>query len=238
MVSDGDEVSASLLAGCATASDIGLCRQTGCPPGYGGGRLRAWHTGATSTTFCRSGSRKRLGGPRRRLSGSLLSISPSPDESGEQADTETEEASTYECGVPDERTTKREADQCGALDLPGMAHFSALVVPLGTACPSPTCAVAGYPCRLRSRRSVADIAVGSTTVSAGGHAHWGRCAARRVGSNEADDRPPRPVLDTGIVQLEPCRPIRGAPVLETATGSCGSPDTGYYCVSWGWVDGG
>ena len=30
-------------------------------PGYGGSRLRAWHTGATSTTFCRSGSRKRLG---------------------------------------------------------------------------------------------------------------------------------------------------------------------------------
>src|SRR6185312_17074028 len=28
--------------------------------GYGEGRLRAWHTCATSTTFCRSRSRKRL----------------------------------------------------------------------------------------------------------------------------------------------------------------------------------
>jgi hypothetical protein len=60
MVSAGDEVSASLLAGFATASDIGLCRRTGCPPGYRGSRFRGWHTGATSTTFCRSGSRKRL----------------------------------------------------------------------------------------------------------------------------------------------------------------------------------
>ncbi len=32
MVSAGDEVSASLLPGCATASDIGLCRRAGCPP--------------------------------------------------------------------------------------------------------------------------------------------------------------------------------------------------------------
>jgi hypothetical protein len=32
MVSAGDEVSASLLAGCATASDIGLCRRAGCSP--------------------------------------------------------------------------------------------------------------------------------------------------------------------------------------------------------------
>jgi hypothetical protein len=30
MVSAGDEVSASLLAGCATTSDMGLCRQAGC----------------------------------------------------------------------------------------------------------------------------------------------------------------------------------------------------------------
>jgi hypothetical protein len=52
MVSAGDEVSASLLARFATASDIGLCWQTGCPPGYGGSRLRAWHTGATLTTSC------------------------------------------------------------------------------------------------------------------------------------------------------------------------------------------
>jgi hypothetical protein len=36
MVSAGDEVSASLLAGCATASDIGLCRRADRPPGYGG----------------------------------------------------------------------------------------------------------------------------------------------------------------------------------------------------------
>ncbi len=32
MVSAGDEVSASLLAGCATARDIGLCRRAGCLP--------------------------------------------------------------------------------------------------------------------------------------------------------------------------------------------------------------
>jgi hypothetical protein len=32
MVSAGDEVSASLVAGCATASDIGLCRRAGGPP--------------------------------------------------------------------------------------------------------------------------------------------------------------------------------------------------------------
>jgi hypothetical protein len=56
----GDEVSASLLAGFATASDIGLYRRAGCPLGYREGRLRAWHMDATSTTFCRSGTRKRL----------------------------------------------------------------------------------------------------------------------------------------------------------------------------------
>jgi hypothetical protein len=28
---------------------------------YGGGRIRAWHTGTTSTTFCRSDDPKRLG---------------------------------------------------------------------------------------------------------------------------------------------------------------------------------
>jgi hypothetical protein len=32
VVSAGDEVSASLLAGCATASDMGLCQRTGCLP--------------------------------------------------------------------------------------------------------------------------------------------------------------------------------------------------------------
>ena len=32
MVSAGDEVSASLLAGCATAGDVGLYRQAGCSP--------------------------------------------------------------------------------------------------------------------------------------------------------------------------------------------------------------
>src|SRR6476620_2222987 len=32
MVSAGDEVSASLLAGCATADDVGLYRRAGCPP--------------------------------------------------------------------------------------------------------------------------------------------------------------------------------------------------------------
>jgi hypothetical protein len=32
MVSAGDEVSASLLTGCATASDMGLCRRAGCSP--------------------------------------------------------------------------------------------------------------------------------------------------------------------------------------------------------------
>ena len=32
MVSAGDEVSASLLAGCATADDVGLYRRASCPP--------------------------------------------------------------------------------------------------------------------------------------------------------------------------------------------------------------
>ena len=32
MVSAGDEVSASLLTGCATAGDVGLYRQAGCSP--------------------------------------------------------------------------------------------------------------------------------------------------------------------------------------------------------------
>jgi hypothetical protein len=32
MVSAGDEVSASLLAGCATADDVGLYQRAGCPP--------------------------------------------------------------------------------------------------------------------------------------------------------------------------------------------------------------
>ncbi len=66
MVSAGDEVSASLLAGCATADDVGLYRRAGCPLSYGGGRLRAWHTGTTSTTFCRSDDPKRLTGLQQR----------------------------------------------------------------------------------------------------------------------------------------------------------------------------
>jgi hypothetical protein len=60
MVSAGDEVSASLLTGCATASDMGLYRRAGCPPQLPRGCRRAWHTGATSTTFCRSEGPKRL----------------------------------------------------------------------------------------------------------------------------------------------------------------------------------
>jgi hypothetical protein len=40
------------------SSDIGLCRRAGCFPATRC-RRRAWHTGATSTTFCRSGFRKR-----------------------------------------------------------------------------------------------------------------------------------------------------------------------------------
>ena len=40
------------ILGCAGEPAVSLS--------YGGGRLRAWHTDATTTTFCRSGFRKRL----------------------------------------------------------------------------------------------------------------------------------------------------------------------------------
>ncbi|MGH3778725.1 MAG: hypothetical protein ACRDRR_23810, partial [Pseudonocardiaceae bacterium] len=42
------------------ASDMGLYRQADCPPQLRRGCRRAWHTGATSTTFCRSDDPKRL----------------------------------------------------------------------------------------------------------------------------------------------------------------------------------
>ena len=64
MVSARDEVSASLVAALwpdmRQPAILGCAGRAGCPPGYGEGRPRAWHTGTTSTTFCRSGSRKRL----------------------------------------------------------------------------------------------------------------------------------------------------------------------------------
>jgi hypothetical protein len=61
MVSAGDEVSVNLLAGCAAAGDVGLWPASRLfSLSYGGGRLRAWHKGTTSTTFCRSDDPKRL----------------------------------------------------------------------------------------------------------------------------------------------------------------------------------
>ncbi len=40
---------------------LGCTGEPAVPLSYGGGRLRAWHTGTTSTTFCRSDDLKHLG---------------------------------------------------------------------------------------------------------------------------------------------------------------------------------
>jgi hypothetical protein len=76
IVSAGDEVSASLLSGFATANDIGLYRRTGCPPGYGGSRLRAWHTGRDIDNFLSIGISQAPKGVRvmRRRIASALSV--------------------------------------------------------------------------------------------------------------------------------------------------------------------
>jgi hypothetical protein len=60
MVFAGDEVSASLLAGYATADDVGLCRQADCSPSATEGSPPRVAHDTTSTTFCRSGSRTHL----------------------------------------------------------------------------------------------------------------------------------------------------------------------------------
>jgi hypothetical protein len=60
----------------------GCAGKPAVPLSYGGGYLRAWHTGATSTTFCRSGSRKRLESIRARTehrrAGWSGQLSPAP----------------------------------------------------------------------------------------------------------------------------------------------------------------
>jgi hypothetical protein len=61
MVSAGDEVAASLLPDSRQPTILGCTGKPAVPLSYGGSRLRAWHTGPTSTTFCRSDDPKRLG---------------------------------------------------------------------------------------------------------------------------------------------------------------------------------
>lgn len=62
MVSVGDEVSASLRRMRDSQRYWVVPDEPAVSLSYGGCRLRAWHTGTTSTTFYRSGSRKRLVG--------------------------------------------------------------------------------------------------------------------------------------------------------------------------------
>ncbi|MCA1708620.1 MAG: hypothetical protein LC808_37200, partial [Actinobacteria bacterium] len=77
------------ILGCAGEPAVSLS--------YGGGRLRAWHTDATSTTFCRSGFRKRLGQPqtwqhRRGRSVGSTSMAQASNAPGRTSTTRRDEA--------------------------------------------------------------------------------------------------------------------------------------------------